>query len=92
MSPHIEFVAKEAGPSARRVQERWLEPGAEYVQQEPKGSPAGVGPTISKSSKSEHRQNYELGIGRDFAVLLSTASLHVANPALTLNVHVIHAL
>ena len=57
-----------SGIRARSAQERWLEPGVEYVQQSVDGSAAGNSPADAGSVKSDHRQNYELGINRDFAV------------------------
>ena len=52
------------------LQERWLEPGMEYVQQAGSSGSTGSGPAGAKSVKSEHRQNYELGINRDYTVWL----------------------
>jgi len=57
------------------AQERWLRPGAEYVQHLGDESPAGAtadgdGPssTAADSGKSLNRQNFELGISRDYTV------------------------
>ena len=52
------------------LQERWLEPGMEYVQQAGSSGSTGSGPAGAESAKSGHRQNYELGINRDFTVWL----------------------
>ena len=59
--------------NAIAAQERWLRPGAEYAQHldDEGAAPAdGDGPssTAADSGKSLNRQNFELGISRDYTV------------------------
>ena len=59
--------------NADAAQERWLRPGAEYAQHldDEGAAPAdGDGPSsrAADSDKSLNRQNFELGISRDYTV------------------------